>query len=150
MPAVAIATPPAAEVRRFTIPDMDRHPWLISRIIRAHPHLNNRTVIGWIRGLCYDNECLFLYQPNSVALAQVERAHTLNPKPVVRERFVFARDDKHVGEAAAFYERFATWAKQQGCETLLVCEMTDVPEEMVKKALGGRLFTRPQTFAKVQ
>lgn len=151
MPAVAVSNAPSTEIRRFQIPDMDRHgAWMIPRIIRAHPHLDNRTLIGWLRALVYNNECLFLYQPNSVALAQVERAHTLNPRPIVRERFVFAKDDKHIDEAAAFYERFATWARQQNCETLIVCEQSDVPEDKVKKVLGGRLFTRPQLFAKVQ
>ncbi len=150
MAALAVSPNPNTDIRRFQIPDLDRHgAWMIPRIIRAHPHLDNRTLIGWLRALVYNNECLFLYQPNSVALAQVERAHTLNPRPIVRERFVFARDDKHTEEASAFYERFATWARQMGCDTLIVCEMTDVPEDKVKKILG-RLFTRPQVFAKVQ
>lgn len=152
--ALAMANPPQAEIRRFTLPDLDRHgTWLVPRLLKTYPHLNQRTVIGWLKSMMYDNEHLFLWQPNSVALAQMERAQTLAPKPMVRERFVWCRDQKdkaHLAEAAGFYERFNAWAKNLGCDTLLVMEMTDVPEEQVKKVLGGRLFQRAQTFAKVE
>lgn len=151
--SLAAANAPLAEIRRFTLPDMDRvGVWLVPRLIQVYPHLNNRTIIGWLRGMMYDNEYLFLWQPNSVALAQMERAQTLAPRPMVRERFIFCRDPKdkkNQEEAGAFYERFATWARQSGCDTLLVMEKSDVPEEMVKKQLT-RLFTRTQTFAKVE
>ena len=143
------APAPKADIRRFAIPDLDRHgEWIITRLLTAYPHLDRRTLIGWLRGLLYSNECLFLYQEHSVAMAQVERSHTLAPKPLVRERFVFCKPGFE-DEAADFYDKFSQWAKHQGCQTLVVMELSDVPEAKVK-AKVGRLFTRPQHYAKVE
>ena len=146
------APPPPADIRRFQIPDLDRHGgWLIKRLLLAYPHLDQRSLIGWLRGLISLNECLFLYQEHSVALAQVERSHTLAPKPLVRERFVFCQDPAYEDEAAAFYPKIATWAKHQGCHILVIKELTDVPDAKIRRALAtGKFQERTQTFVKME
>lgn len=142
----------ATMLRRFQIPDLDRHgKWILPRLLAAYPHLTERTAAGFLAGIVYQNDSLFLYQSHSVALAQMVGSHTLAPKPIVWERFVWVEDpnDKQqVEDAAVFYDEFARWAKAQGCETIVVEEMTDVPHEIIKQKLG-RVFNRQQQFARL-
>lgn len=148
-------TPPASEIRRFVIPDLDHHSgWLIKRLLLAYPHLDQRSLIGWLRGLISLNECLFLYQDHSVALAQVERAHSLAPKPRVLERFVFCQDPAYEDEAAEFYPKIAIWARHQSCPTLVIKTLTDVSDAKIRKALTsvncGKWMDQVQTLVKVE
>lgn len=152
--AAALASVESPALRRFQLPDLGRHGgWMMKRLLLAYPHLNDRHLQGWLKGLVYSNEFMFLYQNHSVALAQRVHTHTLAPKPIIQERFVFAEDPKnpaHIAEAAEFYDHFARWAKQQGIDTILVEEMSDVPHEDVKKVKSmGRLFERKQIYARI-
>lgn len=155
MPATALADdfveterPP---VRRFDLPDLTRHGgWMIERLKLAYPHLTDRELQGWLRGIIYSSEFLFLYQPNSVALAQTVH-HNLAPKAIVQERFVFCEDkanSEHVDEAVLFYAEFKRWAKARGCDVVIVEELTDVPHKKLEAAMG-HLFSRQQVFARV-
>lgn len=139
-------------VRRFEIPDLDRHgKWILPRLLQAFPHLNERSAAGFLTSLVYSNEHLFLYQPHAVALAQVVSSHTLSPKPVIWERFVWVedKDDKQqLADAATFYERFIVWGRAMSVETMIVEEMSDVPHEQIK-AVTGRVFSRQQQFVRL-
>ncbi len=152
-PAQPLVLPPIP-IRRFEVPDIDRHgAWLSQRLLRAYKHLDQRTLIGWLRGLVYNNECCFLYQDNAVGLAQADRAWTLNPRTLVRERFVFCRDpenQQHILEAAGLYTEFARWGRNIGAETMVVEELSDVPDSMVRQAIQGRFGTRTETFVRLQ
>jgi hypothetical protein len=140
--------PPAAASRRFQIPDLNHHAgWLIERLVKAFPHRTERDLIGWLRGVIYANDFLFLYQDHSVALATVSRVHPLLPKGHVQEIFVFA-EAGYEAEAAVFYDDFARWAKNQGLDTIVVQEMSDVPHEAIRDKLG-RMFTKTITFARM-
>jgi hypothetical protein len=138
-----------SSIRRFELPDLDRHGiWLIRRLIAAYPHLQERQVLGWLRGLVYNNEYLFLAQEHSVALAQAVRPDALTPRTVVIEKFVWAQAPEYVEEAARFYERLLVWAKQQDAEQIVVEEQTDVPHEMIRAKLG-RLLERKQMYTRL-
>jgi len=130
------------EIRRFQVPDIDRHPWLIKRFVAAYPHITERMLPGWLRGIIYQNEFLFLYQDHSVALAQAVRPDPFTPDLIVRERFVWAEAPRYVEEAAQFYGRFKLWAKQQSAGRVVVEEQTDVPHEMIQQQLGILLETK--------
>lgn len=138
--------------RRFDIPDLDRHGlWLLPRLKQKYPHLNDRGILSWIRNIVFVNDWHFICQDTGVALAQCISAHTLSPKPVIHEHFVWVRDkeDKEqVRAALSFYEDFGRWAKHHGADVVIVEEDTDVPHEMIKEKLG-RVFTRTQQFARV-
>ncbi len=137
-----------ALVRRFEIADLSRHGgWIIKRLQQARPTLSDAQVMSWLKGVIYSSEFLFLYQPHGCALAQTVREETLENKPVVRERFVFA-EEGHAAEAASFYDEFLQWAKRQQIATIIVEEMTDVPHDLIKERLG-RLFERKQIFARL-
>lgn len=140
-----------ADIRRFQIPDLNTHgAWLLPRLEQSFG-LNERQAATWLRALIYSNDSLFLFHPDAVALAQAETSNTLQPKPVVRERFVWCRDreDKEQQkQAARFYELFVDWAKHQGAEIMLVGEMTDVPGEIMKPHTG-RVFLRQQQFVRI-
>ena len=149
--AVAVVgnpTAPEPVVRRFEIADLNKHGGLIIRRMRqARPTLGDPQVMSWLKGIIYSAEYLFLYQEHGCALAQTVKEETLENKPVVRERFVFA-EEGFQAEAASFYTEFAQWAKNQGVSTMIVEEMTDVPHDMIKDRLG-RLFERKQVFARL-
>jgi hypothetical protein len=144
---------PDVAVRRFEVPDIDRHgAWLGTRILRAFKHLDQRSIRGFLQGLVYNNEACFLYQDNAVGLAQADRAWSLNPRTVIRERFVFCRDpdnQQHVLEAAALYTEFARWGRAIGAETMVVEELSDVPDSLVRSAIKGRFGIRNETFVRL-
>jgi hypothetical protein len=142
----ALAGPPAT--RRFEIADLQRHGgWIMRRLQKARPTLSEPQIMQWLRSVIYSNEHLFLYQEHGCALAQTVREETLDGRPMVRERFVFA-EEGHAEGAAEFYGHFLQWAKNQGVSIILVEEMTDVPHDAIKEKLG-RLFERKQVFARV-
>lgn len=147
----AEAAPVVPTMRRFQVPDLDTHGgWVMDRFTKAYPHVVPSNAAGWLRGLIYNNECMFLYQPNAVGCAQIERCHTLAPAPVIRERFVFARTPQHIEEASWMYTEFAKWGKHSGADTMLVGEgLTDVSPEIIAQRLGRRVFTREQRFLKI-
>ena len=140
------------EMRRFQRPDLDRHgSWLLERLVKAYPHLRVAQVAGWLASMVYNNDFMFLFQPNAVGLAQMERGQSLAPTPLVRERFVFAREPKYVEEASWFYVEWERWAKAQGAEVMLVNEgYSDVSAEQIRARFDNRrIFTRQQTFLRV-
>ena len=130
---------------RFDIPDLDRVGlWLIPRLLKKYPHLNERGVLSWLRNVVFVNEFLFVCQDQAVALAQCVSAHTLNPKPVIQEHFVWVQDSTNAAQVLAaeqFYEDFARWAKHQDASTIVVEEDTDVGHEAIKGKLGRTLVS---------
>ena len=89
-------------VRRFELPDLYQHGgWIKTRLLTKFPHLNEVSIIGWLKSALYDHSSLFLYQEHSVALAQTLKLHTLEPAPVVHERFVWCKDPKDPDYKAA-------------------------------------------------
>ena len=143
--------PPAEPIviRRFERPDLAQHGgWLSARLLTVYPHLTQQTLYGWLDSIIYNNEFMFLYQPHSVGLAQLATGHTLAPKPVVHERFVFAEAPEYVDEAANFYKDFHRWAKAMDAEVIVMSDMTDVPADKIKQQFG-RVFERQQVYAKV-
>ena len=139
-------------IRKFDTADLSQHgKWIMPRMLKAYPHLNERGVATLLQNVIYNNEFLFLFQDDSVALAQVISAHALAGNPVIYERFVWCEkpDDKaQQVRAAEFYEHIRRWAKTQNVEVLIVEENTDVPHDMVKEKLG-RIFQRQQQFARI-
>ena len=138
-------------LRRFDLADLTTHGrWLIPRLVQAL-ELPEQRLAGWLRGMIDSREYLFLAQPHSAALAEVQQVNGLADRPVVRERFVFAEDVdnvEHVREAAHFYDEFHRWAKSLGAEIIIVEESSNVPHELIKEKLG-RIYARQQQFARV-
>lgn len=138
--------PPA--IRRFEIPDLQKHGgWIIQRLYKARPSLNERQIMTWLKGCTYSNEYSFLYQEHAVGMAQIVREETLDSRPIVRERFVFA-EEGFAPQAAVFYSNWKTWAGHLGAEMMIVEELSDVPHEMIRPHLG-RIFERKVLFARL-
>lgn len=155
MPAAVAAVPakkplPAdVPFRRFSTADLSTHgAWILPRLMALLPQLGERGVAGWLAGKIYSNDYLFLYQEHAVALAQVVFDESLNAKPLVRERFVWAKAPEYAAEAAVFYDEIRAWAKRLGAEAIIVEESSDVPHDVVREKLG-RIFTRQMQFARV-
>ena len=138
-----------SSLRRFEIPDLDRHrEWFLPRIRAAYKHLNDRQLVGWLRGICHSNEFQFLYQDTCVGMFQIMSAHTLMPQPTIYERFVFCADKdnvEHQKQAAQFYAEAAKWGRFQAAGAIIVEQMSDVPHEMIR-AVTGRLMTRQEVY----
>lgn len=142
----------APVIRRFDTADFSKHgAWILPRMLKAFPHMNERGVATFLQNILYNNEYLLLYADTGAALAQVMSAHSLDAKPIVYERFVWVedREDKEqIKHAAEFYTEFYRWAKSLGAEVIIVEENTDVPHDTIKEKLG-RIFTRQQQFARL-
>lgn len=151
MTAVAEKVDPLFLPRRFQMPDLNTHgAWLMPRLQAAFG-FNERMAATWLRSLVYSNDSMFLFHEIGVALAQVEMINTLQPRPVVRERFVWLKDpaDKDAQKQGAwFYPRFAEWAVQQNADIMIVQELTDIPPDLVKARLP-RIFVREQKFVRL-
>jgi hypothetical protein len=141
-------------VRRFELSDIAQHAkWLLPRLCRGYPHLNERTALGFLNNILYNQDYYFCYQPHAAGLMQVERAHMLTPEPIVREKFVWvedAKDEAQIDEALAFYSEFAKWGERFGAKIMIVGENTDVPHEKLRTVFEGkRIFTREQKFVRI-
>ena len=138
-----------AEVRRFELPDLDRHgKWFLPRFLKEFPHLNERSAIGFLRGIIYSNEFLFLFQEKGVALAQAMGSGGLEAEPIIWERFVWVEDPTNVEQqkaAAFFYNRIEKWAQTMGTKIVHVEMKSDVPHEMIK-AQVGRVYETVQKY----
>ena len=138
--------------RRFELADLSQHgPWLLKRFAAKFPDMTERTIAGYLNGLLYSNEHLFLYQDNAVGLAQLVHSPGIRPVKVVQERFVWVKDrnDKEqVENAADFYSEMQQWGKRQSAERIIACEDTDVPKALIE-ARVGRLFDTKISHARV-
>lgn len=146
------AKPVVAPCRRFERPDIERHgAWLFPRFMERFPHLDQRQTLSFMCNVLYSNEFMFLFQDHGVALAQRMMEHTLQPKPVVWERFVFLENrenPRHVEEGLTFYREFARWTKQKHSDTLVVEQASDVPHDAIADCLG-RIFSSTIQIARI-
>lgn len=149
-PAPLVAA--VSTLRAFDIPDLDRHhAWLFPRLRQSYPHMNDRMMIGWLRSVCYSAEFKFMYQDHAVGLFQCMSSHTLEPNPIVYERFVFVDDQENkdvLKQAAEFYAEVKKWGTHQNAAAIIVEQMTDVPHEMIRERMG-RLVNRQEWFYKL-
>lgn len=154
-PVLKIVENTLPTIRRFDTADLSQHgKWILPRFIASYPHMNEWMAATFLRNLCswgFRNEWLFLYSQTGVALAQVMSAHSLDPQPVVYERFVWVEnkeDKEQLKQAAEFYTEILRWAKSQSAEAIIVEENTDVPHDLIKEKLG-RIFMSQQQFARL-
>jgi len=139
-------------VRRFSIADLSQHgAWILRRLQILFPDMPEQWIGGWMRGLIWNNEHLFLYQDHAVSLAQIVHSPGIKTTKVVQERFVWVenREDKEqLALAADFYTHMKVWAGRQGAERIVVCESSDVPKSLIEARLG-RLFDTKISHARV-
>ena len=138
----------APSIRRFQMADLSLHgAWFLERIMKAFPHRNQYEIAGWLQGMVYSNDHLFLFADFGAAMFERTQFFSLEATQTIIERFVFAQPG-HEEQAAGFYEEAKQWAKSQGIQVMVVEEMTDVPHDLIAKAIG-KLHTRQQVFAKI-
>jgi hypothetical protein len=148
--------------RRFGLPDLnDMANWLVPRLARSWPHLQNQTIFGWFRGMIDSSEFFFVRTDHAVSLSQ-QVHERLSAFPVVREHFTLAKSPEHVEEAAFLYTEIKQWAFRLGAAEVLLQDypdeqkepelyarrLTDVPRDLVRPAFG-RIFIREVLFAKI-
>ena len=141
-----------ASTRRFELADLSQHgAWLLKRFAAKFPDMTDNTIAGYLQGLLYSNEHLFLYQDNAVGLAQLVYSAGIRPVKVVQERFVWIQDRNNkewCENAADFYLEFRQWGKLQGAERIIACEDSDVPKALIEARIG-RLFDTKISHARI-
>lgn len=150
---VVITPKEAPVIRRFELADLSKHGgWIMQRLLKAYKHRNERDLAGWLRGILYSPEFMFLYHEHAVGLFMTGRINPLVEKPIIQELFCWcedAKNDEHITAAAAFYEEILTQAKHRNVDIIIVEYSTDVPHEIIREKLEKRLFTRTEHFVKV-
>jgi hypothetical protein len=141
-----------ATVRRFETADLSRHgPWLLKRFMLKFPNFTEGAIAGYLSGLVFNNEHMFLYQNHAVALAQLTHSPGIRPVKLVQERFVWVEDRNNksqLEDAADFYNHMRQWGKRQDAERIIVCEESDVPKTLIVARLG-RVFDTTVSHARV-
>lgn len=153
-----MALPVLAEVkqnrvlRKFDTADLSVHgKWVMPRMLKAFPHMNERSIASFLQSILWHNEYRVLFQDDSMAMFQVMPSYGLDPRPIVWERFVWCEnpeDKEQQKHAAEFYVEIHRWAKTLGVDTVVVAENSDVPHEQIKEKLG-RIYERQQRFARL-
>jgi hypothetical protein len=132
--------PARKEVRRFISSELSTHGhWLMPRLVSKWPNRNEWGWANYLRALCDRNDCLFLAQDHSVALAEIVQVDNLSGWKSIWERFVWCENRQsidHIEEAALFYDRFHDWGVALAIGKIVVAQNTDVPTEMIKKRIG--------------
>jgi hypothetical protein len=158
--SLAPALPPIdlnISVRRFELADLTTLGlWLISRLRERFPHLDERTIAGFLRGMVTSNEHSFLCtvdehgHPNGVVgVAQMVR-DPLDPVPWVREVFVLAQTPElAISDGPSIYTAIDRWAKTISANEIEVERFTDVPREAIKAALPYSMFARERSIFKL-
>ncbi len=135
-----------AVMRRFELADLSTHgSWLLKRMQLKFPDVTEKHIAGYLNGMIYNNEHLFLYQDHAVALAQLVYSSGIKPVKMVQERFVWVEDrtdDSQLEAAADFYDFIKQWAKSKDTERIIACEDTDVPKKLIEARLGRLLDTK--------
>lgn len=140
-------------VRRFALADIAQHSkWILPRLVKTYPHLNDRTALGFLNNVLYSAEFYFCYQPNAVGLVQIERGHLLTPDAIVREKFVWVEDANepdHIDQAVAFYPEFIKFGERWDAKVMIVEENSDVPHDKIRPLFDKRIFSREQKFVRI-
>lgn len=163
MTATALKAPEVVYTpRRFGLPDLnDCAGWLIPRLARSWPHLQNQVIMGWFRGIIDSSEYHFVRTDHAVSLSQQVHEKLL-ATPVVREHFTLAFSQEHLDEAVALYAEMKLWAFRLGATEVLLkdhfdekehpdlaaARLTDVPRDL-SRPVFGRIFLREIQFAKI-
>lgn len=152
---VAMPIYPAQEkpiMRRFDLPDIDQQaPWLFPRLQKTFHWLPPNSIRGWLTQMVWSNDYKLLFLPNAIGCAQLWRAFSAEPVPVVFEKFIFIRDPKskeQQREALQFYDEFKDWAQLNQTETLILGEFNDIPMDFLKEHFD-RVLERTLHFVKV-
>src|SRR5579872_144789 len=124
---------------RFVFPDFSTYgAWLVDRLRPMWPHVTERSIIGWLRGCSESKEFHFLKTDHAVGMAEVSY-HPLTAIPQIEETFVIVDNvtrEKSLYEACAIYCGFKRWAKTLGADEIVVGRCSDVPLELIERAIG--------------
>ena len=135
-------------VHRFGLPDINESgSWLTTRLRAKYPHLTDRGITSWFRGIMESAEYLFIRRNRGVMLAQIVK-DPLSINPIVREIFCLAQEGG-VEEAATLYDDLRRWAESLGAVEIIVESFSDVPKTQIAEALGVRVVGRSISVARL-
>lgn len=133
--AIIFRTP----ISRFMFPDFSIYgSWMVDRLRMIWPGVNERSVIGWLRGCSESKEYHFVKTAHAVGMAQVFY-QPLTAIPKVEEIFVLVDNkarEKSLYEGCAIYGEFTRWSKTIGSGLVQVGIYTDVPIELIECTIG--------------
>lgn len=121
-------------VRRFELPDLELFGnWLFKRLIEKRPHITERAFPALVRTWMQSNEYLFVVAGSGAIGLATTIWEPLAAKPIVREVFVYCRED--IEDAQPIYFEFQRWAKLQDADEMLVAYDSDVPMQAIRETL---------------
>jgi hypothetical protein len=83
-------------VRRFALADIAQHAkWILPRLVKTYPHLNDRTALGFLNNVLYNAEFYFCYQPHAVGIEENSDVPHDKIRPLFDKR-IFTREQKFV------------------------------------------------------
>ena len=112
--------------------------WLSDRLRTVWNHLNERSVLGWLKGCAESNEFFFIKSVHAVSMFRVYH-RALDPKPSIEEIFVFVDDADNrtaIHEGAAHYGEVKRWAKGMEAREIQVGCHSDIPRPLIEGFLG--------------
>lgn len=140
------------DTHRFSLNDLTVHAeWFIPRLLKVYPHLNERSVATWLRGVMDQADLFFQAGATGVSCVALVHPDTFTSRAVVQERFTWVADPTNaaqVDEALAFYDGIQRWTKGLGIDVLMLSEHSDVPAEALRTKFK-RIYTRQTSFLKV-
>jgi hypothetical protein len=161
-------------VRRVGLPDLQDKGRFLCEELKAHwPHLQDRSILGWLQGISGSNEYLFIRSDKAFGLFQ-RMQEFIEPYPWVKEIFVLAEqnemklqpgpDADHVRiqnemaleQAFGLYDDAKRWMEsirasriEFGPISPFEVKDKDPENKMTLKAKFGRLFERTLTIYKI-
>lgn len=85
-------------------------PWLLYKLAKKWPRLNERTYISWLRNYMGVNTAFFRKSRRAIVLARVEN-DALDPQPVVKVVFFFKHKECAPTEIGDLLRELTIWAK---------------------------------------
>lgn len=138
--ATSPAIPPIADekmptVRPFGMVDIGTHaPWLVEKLREWYPHLNQANIVGWLRMLMGNNECMFLRTDHAAGLVMIMH-EPMSAVFSVREVWSVVQPGFE-SEAEAMLKEYFRWSKLHGATWLERSGDTDITQEQWRKAFG--------------
>lgn len=150
-PPVEESTAPSPPVKlwRFVFPDLsDMGFWVLERLRKRYPHINDQNFVGWLRSYMESPEFLFIRSQDAVGLAR-RACDPLNAADVfVEEVFVWARKGTAAHECMAIYDEMARWGRGFGATEFVVDKSSDLDRDSLKGAFG-RVYSRDGAYVKL-
>ena len=141
------------DIRRLQESDLALHSsWLFPRLTKLYPHMNDRALLTWFKGIMFSNDFMPLASDTGVALGYISRPDVLAQKPIVQVGFVWVKNRAEAAqaqEAIGFYQQYINWANSNFIDVIYLADHSDVPLDVVKETFK-RVLVKETKYLRVK